>query len=228
MAGKLSRALKIHLASFPRWCYGRAASEQKGQGAGFREEGEPGKGSRSQASGSKSPPHPPNTWPHPLPLVWCCQQRHVPGWVAPWGSADVALPLAHEESVPGGDLTDATHAAGAPICLLWGPLPLQGSRLGDWGPSSFPRPPPALLGWRCDMQVSVNHGEPSRGEGLWWKWLKALPASAAWSQGQNSLKKTYLEPLMPKRGPEWGRVTSPSKGEKGQDVNVPRIPPAWA
>ena len=63
MAGKLSRALKIHLASFPRWCYGRAASEQKGQGAGFREEGEPGKGSRSQASGSKSPPTPPTHGP---------------------------------------------------------------------------------------------------------------------------------------------------------------------
>ena len=78
------------------------------------------------------------------------------------------------------------------------------------------------------MQVSVSHGEASRGEALWWKWLKALPASAAWSQGQNSLKKIYLETPMPKKGPEWGRATSAGKGEKGQDVNVPWTPPTWA
>lgn len=86
-------------------------------------------------------PTPLNTPPHPLPLVWCCQQRHVPGWAAPWGSADVALPLAHEESLPGGDLTDATHAAGAPICLLWGfsaPAGLQA-----WGLGSEQLPPPS-------------------------------------------------------------------------------------
>lgn len=43
--------------------------------------------------------------------------------------------------------------------------PCRAPGLGT-GVRSFPRPPPALLGWRCDMQVSVNHGEPSRGEGL--------------------------------------------------------------
>lgn len=60
---------------------------------------------------------------------------------APWGSADVALPLAHEERVLGGHLTDVTHASGAPICLLWGPLPLRAPGLGT---GIFPAASPTL------------------------------------------------------------------------------------